>query len=268
MEGDIRFDEILNPKWAFQSTPSAWRETESRGVLSVSERFQSTPSAWRETFRLRTSLDHQHISIHSLRMEGDCRKSCQNKYIAYFNPLPPHGGRLVFSLPGADLGSISIHSLRMEGDSSPDTAEPMLHDISIHSLRMEGDNVCDCPVCIHCISIHSLRMEGDSDLFGDDLEEEEFQSTPSAWRETQYCILSPHSVINFNPLPPHGGRLATPSAIRYCSKFQSTPSAWRETYSSGGIWGCLHISIHSLRMEGDSFKETLIKSSHYAANMV
>ena len=96
-------------------------------------------------------------------------------------------------------------------------------------------------------------MEGDSDLFGDDLEEEEFQSTPSAWRETQYCILSPHSVINFNPLPPHGGRLATPSAIRYCSKFQSTPSAWRETYSSGGIWGCLHISIHSLRMEGDSF---------------
>ena len=103
------------------------------------------------------------------------------------------------------------------------------------------------------ISIHSLRMEGDSDLFGDDLEEEEFQSTPSAWRETQYCILSPHSVINFNPLPPHGGRLATPSAIRYCSKFQSTPSAWRETYSSGGIWGCLHISIHSLRMEGDSF---------------
>ena len=184
MEGDIRFDEILNPKWAFQSTPSAWRETESRGVLSVSERFQSTPSAWRETFRLRTSLDHQHISIHSLRMEGDCRKSCQNKYIAYFNPLPPHGGRLVFSLPGADLGSISIHSLRMEGDSSPDTAEPMLHDISIHSLRMEGDGRGSPGIPVpHWISIHSLRMEGDPD-----------------------GLHLPRSIRNFNPLPPHGGR--------------------------------------------------------------
>ena len=116
MEGDIRFDEILNPKWAFQSTPSAWRETESRGVLSVSERFQSTPSAWRETFRLRTSLDHQHISIHSLRMEGDIHRTNHGRrriisihslrmegdhlrqadtvHVVYFNPLPPHGGRL------------------------------------------------------------------------------------------------------------------------------------------------------------------------------
>ena len=80
-----------------------------------------------------------------------------------------------------------------------------------------------------------------------------FQSTPSAWRETLIYLGMIWRKKNFNPLPPHGGRLATPSAIRYCSKFQSTPSAWRETYSSGGIWGCLHISIHSLRMEGDSF---------------
>ena len=100
----------------FQSTPSAWRETESRGVLSVSERFQSTPSAWRETFRLRTSLDHQHISIHSLRMEGDIHRTNHGRrriisihslrmegdhlrqadtvHVVYFNPLPPHGGRL------------------------------------------------------------------------------------------------------------------------------------------------------------------------------
>ena len=206
MEGDIRFDEILNPKWAFQSTPSAWRETESRGVLSVSERFQSTPSAWRETFRLRTSLDHQHISIHSLRMEGDCRKSCQNKYIAYFNPLPPHGGRLVFSLPGADLGSISIHSLRMEGDSSPDTAEPMLHDISIHSLRMEGDNESGCLFCFHCSSIHSLRMEGDG-RGSPGIPVPHWISIHSLRMEGDPDGLHlPRSIRNFNPLPPHGGR--------------------------------------------------------------
>ena len=94
MEGDIRFDEILNPKWAFQSTPSAWRETriflrlsimpalfqstpsawrETVGKLAdlVCERFQSTPSAWRETHSVSSHLRIICISIHSLRMEGD-----------------------------------------------------------------------------------------------------------------------------------------------------------------------------------------------------
>ena len=141
MEGDIRFDEILNPKWAFQSTPSAWRETESRGVLSVSERFQSTPSAWRETFRLRTSLDHQHISIHSLRMEGDS----ENLFAAVCR------------------NDISIHSLRMEGDHFIGCAV-CIDCISIHSLRMEGDGRGSPGIPVpHWISIHSLRMEGDPD---------------------------------------------------------------------------------------------------------
>ena len=34
------------------------------------------------------------------------------------------------------------------------------------------------------ISIHSLRMEGDAVYFADPVAIEEFQSTPSAWRET------------------------------------------------------------------------------------
>ena len=33
--------------------------------------FQSTPSAWRETILLSILSSHPHISIHSLRMEGD-----------------------------------------------------------------------------------------------------------------------------------------------------------------------------------------------------
>ena len=101
------------------------------------------------------------------------------------------------------------------------------------------------------ISIHSLRMEGD-----------------------YFFRFVFHRSRYFNPLPPHGGR---PCRFRGCvsvAKFQSTPSAWRETitpllYLSAlifqstpsawretpvGCWGsgkhC--ISIHSLRMEGDS----------------
>ena len=139
MEGDIRFDEILNPKWAFQSTPSAWRETESRGVLSVSERFQSTPSAWRETTLDKLTPSMWSISIHSLRMEGDSKGVTISEVI-----------------------DISIHSLRMEGDNVCD-CPVCIHCISIHSLRMEGDvPVVETVVVPENISIHSLRMEGDN----------------------------------------------------------------------------------------------------------
>ena len=125
------------------------------------------------------------------------------------------------------------------------------------------------------ISIHSLRMEGDPVTGTTAPYTSEFQSTPSAWRETGsrcFFILNPSY---FNPLPPHGGRLVGNACFLCCIPFQSTPSAWRET-SLGGcarsirkyfnplpphggrredklrlLWICC-ISIHSLRMEGDS----------------
>ena len=55
----------------------------------------------------------------------------------YFNPLPPHGGRLR-DRPIRQTDVISIHSLRMEGDQNVQKRFVVLH-ISIHSLRMEGD---------------------------------------------------------------------------------------------------------------------------------
>ena len=56
--------------------------------------FQSTPSAWRETVRQLSEEFRRLISIHSLRMEGDCRTVRAHCKDLYFNPLPPHGGRL------------------------------------------------------------------------------------------------------------------------------------------------------------------------------
>ena len=59
----------------------------------------------------------QDISIHSLRMEGDLFYNMYHVTTwAYFNPLPPHGGRLDNSRSYYHLTKISIHSLRMEGD--------------------------------------------------------------------------------------------------------------------------------------------------------
>ena len=57
-----------------------------------------------------------------------------------------------------------------------------------------------------------------------------FQSTPSAWRETWQ---EDRSLV--------------------CVLFQSTPSAWRETSARTAPAETAAISIHSLRMEGDSF---------------
>ena len=41
-----------------------------------------------------------------------------------------------------------------------------------------------------------------------------------------------------------------------CQTFQSTPSAWRETPPLNTIGASVDISIHSLRMEGDSSPDT------------
>ena len=72
MEGDVDYPAAIKKAGKFQSTPSAWRETRitdsPEGVLI--------------------------ISIHSLRMEGDRVENMNVCIRNYFNPLPPHGGRL------------------------------------------------------------------------------------------------------------------------------------------------------------------------------
>ena len=168
------------------------------------------------------------ISIHSLRMEGDSRIYGSVSIHSHFNPLPPHGGRLNESVRGVKVPDISIHSLRMEGDlEQPQALRGVLVFQSTPSAwretaqppRERGTSV---------ISIHSLRMEGDRlvDFFN-------------------------ASRVDFNPLPPHGGRQLYSGKIMLKSGFQSTPSAWRETQEFICNNFTARISIHSLRMEGD-----------------
>ena len=57
----------------FQSTPSVWRETlPFKKLLASAFSFQSTPSVWRETRCGKGNAAGHAISIHSLRVEGDC----------------------------------------------------------------------------------------------------------------------------------------------------------------------------------------------------
>ena len=83
----------LSRHMRFQSTPSAWRETDRTVAGTGKAVFQSTPSAWRETILARIPGWERCISIHSLRMEGDKRGIGCGQEAVHFNPLPPHGGR-------------------------------------------------------------------------------------------------------------------------------------------------------------------------------
>ena len=132
------------PNNAFQSTPSVWRETpyiwltrlqlrnfnplppyggrlHNQLQSTATTRFQSTPSVWRETRTQRQRHGERGISIHSLRMEGDIFRNKNRTRTAYFNPLPPYGGRQHYAALVLVSADISIHSLRMEGDRASRT---------------------------------------------------------------------------------------------------------------------------------------------------
>ena len=188
MEGD--FAGWLRPvdSEIFQSTPSAWRETQEQNSLMFSLwNFNPLPPhGGRPSGAVPADDLRQHFN--PLPPHGGRRKSRNGKSSnhTYFNPLPPHGGRLIRPFPGLDVFHISIHSLRMEGD---------------------------------IFSPFPFRKT------------EEFQSTPSAWRETPILLYTSWVARYFNPLPPHGGRPSHRSSPATPSLFQSTPSAWRETCS-------------------------------------
>ena len=147
--------------------------------------------------------------------------------IPYFNPLPPHGGR-----PAAYGGSFSCAIFQSTPSAWRETlgeeAYDKLHEISIHSLRMEGDQ-------------YNTRSSDHGRLF---------QSTPSAWRETASATAKNFDFI-FQSTPSAWRETEVGDPILEEFVFQSTPSAWRETSTVVLPAPRSAISIHSLRMEGD-----------------
>ena len=168
-------------------------------------KFQSTPSTRRETIRGNTYYALDNISIHSLHTEGDTSVRTCLILASDFNPLPPHGGRHSVQTRSNTPEDISIHSLHTEGDEKK-LARERQQRISIHSLHTEGDDTEKTQAQINSISIHSLHTEGDNN------------------RSFKNLI-----IINFNPLPPHGGRLVESPRSEQNLSFQSTPSTRRET---------------------------------------
>ena len=58
--------------------------------------------------------------------------------------------------------------------------------------------------------------------------------------------------LNFYPRPPGGGRRTTLNSDTAAQRFLSTPSGWRATEVVSLRCTVVCISIHALRVEGDS----------------
>ena len=146
--------------------------------------FQSTPSAWRETL---------YILYHT----------CNARY---FNPLPPHGGRLSF---------ISCVSSTIAFQSTPSAWRETRFACSTIDSRMYFN-----PLPPHGGRRGTFATWGKIRYFN---------PLPPHGGRPSFARKMPEWYEDFNPLPPHGGR---PAAImQHVDRclFQSTPSAWRET---------------------------------------
>ena len=163
-------------------------------------------------------------------MEGDSLRSILERRQKNFNPLPPHGGRLVFF--NVFRWILHFNPLPPHGGRPRKRCfKSSSSFISIHSLRMEGD-----PTFLYPVTTGIL-----------------FQSTPSAWRETKvHGVISP-DCLHFNPLPPHGGRLCRDchAALHGGISIHSLRMEGDQPHPAPTFRP--DISIHSLRMEGDVF---------------
>ena len=132
--------------------------------------------------------------------------------------------------------------------------------------------------CYDLRSTHALRVEGDRHKIGRDMIQDLFQSTPSGWRATCRSTGTAVRTCHFYPRPPGGGRPRGNFHGLYIEIFLSTPSGWRATAGitrfidagtdfyprppGGGrrerstqSHAVRTISIHALRVEGDSLME-------------
>ena len=211
--------------------------------------FQSTPSAWRETYVSSDAFAASHISIHSLRMEGDRPHPRWTQFRSHFNPLPPHGGRPeVREKPRTQkyFNPLPPHGGRQQAATA--AGESITFQSTPSAWRETSTRLTIYVMSdFNPLPPHGGRPAGSGGITMTIT----FQSTPSAWRETgqdhgtRLCrSISIHSLrmegdyidlgylcggVYFNPLPPHGGR--------HIDLVDGDPA--------------IIISIHSLRMEGD-----------------
>ena len=150
----------------------------------------------------------------------------------------------------ASLGKLFLSTPSARRATTAKTEAVQAIRISIHALREEGDLLWVQVILTQLISIHALREEGDVAMGISYNAQIEFLSTPSARRAT-VSALDKASYWLFLSTPSARRATLYERCPRLLKEFLSTPSARRATGSDPSPGGCMSISIHALREEGD-----------------
>ena len=152
----------------------------------------------------------------------------------YFYPRPPRGGRRIDELIVREPNEISIHALREEGDCAfwrSRTTRPYFYPRPPRGGRLMSATLSFVGI--------------------------QFLSTPSARRATPWLHRGQPQDRDFYPRPPRGGRPLRPGMpLETQRRFLSTPSARRATSAPTRRSSQTKISIHALREEGDTSRNS------------
>ena len=164
VEGDASFFSTPSiNRYFYPRPPGGGRRAEQSDAGGGRIIFLSTPSGWRATLAAHFASQIWSISIHALRVEGDCTINA--------------------NCPGDD--EISIHALRVEGD---EIVTPVTVGVFDFYPRPPGGGRPRKKVQqmskFTTISIHALRVEGDEYFAYRLVLRLKFLSTPSGWRAT------------------------------------------------------------------------------------
>ena len=197
--------------------------------------------------------------------------------MSYFYPRPPGGGRPDAPPTGRKAKKISIHALRVEGDI-PDGAD--LNDDAYNFYpRPPGGGRPSCRTARRYLSQKFLSTPSGWRATSryaalSPTEQDFYPRPPGGGRPFTKMLLSPRSpwisihalrvegdlppsdaispIYDFYPRPPGGGRRLRRFIRLTPVEFLSTPSGWRATSRSPMHSLRRRISIHALRVEGDT----------------
>ncbi len=278
VEGDNPYDVTTADQLIFLSTPSVWRATQ-QAVHDTGNQcdFYPRPPCGGRPRRAECSQPWNGISIHALRVEGDHYDRSGRRAACDFYPRPPCGGRrrtatrsscgLKLFLSTPSVWRATCIDLR-NGKITQFLSTPSVWRATVANNLKQAATT-------EFLSTPSVWRATDSEPTVWRIRKV-FLSTPSVWRATAVCRAAGRDNPYFYPRPPCGGRhsqplhsfrpgqfLSTPSVwratahLRTCSigalRFLSTPSVWRATLSGRRTLWRNHISIHALRVEGDTY---------------
>ena len=112
------------------------------------------------------------------------------------------------------------------------------------------------------ISIHSLHTEGDNGGFSEIVSQYNFNPLPPHGGRL-FETSGTRGTVYFNPLPPHGGRRIFANWVYSLIHFNPLPPHGGRPGSYSHKHDAKHISIHSLHTEGDEYIRAVIPRSRH-----